>query len=365
MPSPRTPKQPRRAGPYESIAVCTVMVIAIGIALFTGSADHKPEEDAVAAPFVKPQPPAARPQAKRDTAKRRAVTTQFVPTPAPPVTPHRDKAPPPSPKRFTLTVKAVGPGSVGLCDGRHSCWRTYDAGTRLRVRARPEARGAFDRWEGCGARCRIAMTRDRTITAHFLREKSTVSWTGEGCGDACPPRVHRERLIRATIVHPPRVTLTLTVGGDGDVAIDGADGPADCVRVCAFSQGDRVTLHASYDHAARTLAWSDTNCTGDDCALVMQADTAVTATFSIQSRTLDVGSDGSGSVVVGQTRCPGPERCTHSYDFGTPLTLVAEPAQGFDVSGWDGCPEAVDDKCDLKLTDDRTVTAHFRDEGAS
>ena len=120
------------------------------------------------------------------------------------------------------------------------------------------------------------------------------------------------------------------------------------------------TIRAKIVHASQTLTWSGLKCDTDDCS-PDKTDTAVIAPLRIQSRTLDVGSDGNGAVVVGGTRCTVPARCTWHYSDATSLTLTAEPAGGFEFAGWDGCPEAVGPTCAVRLTDDRTITAHFRE----
>lgn len=173
---------------------------------------------------------------------------------------------PAQPTRFTLIVKAIGPGSVDLCNGRRSCSRTYNAGTRLVATPRPASRGTFAGWEGCtawsGASCRLAMSDDRSITAQFLRTfalttsiagdpaarlkvegrgscahgcafarsaeaklrvvhapDSTVRWTGAACtGDTCKVRMRRDRTVHATIVHPPR-TLTWSTCDTDDCSL--------------------------------------------------------------------------------------------------------------------------------------------------
>jgi hypothetical protein len=173
----------------------------------------------VTATFVKRRPPA-----RHDVAP--------LPPVAPPIT--RERA-------FTLTITAAGPGSVDLCDGVRSCSLTYDAGAKVALTARPYAYGAFHRWDGCvahGATCHVAMTRDRTVTADFLRT----------------------------------VTLTTTAGID-------VRGHGACTGGCTFRRGARAQLHVTHD-ARAVVKWTGAVCDGDTCTLRMTRDRTVKAVVS-------------------------------------------------------------------------------------
>ncbi len=180
---------------------------------------------------------------------------------------------------------------------------TRDQAARLKV----EGLGS------CADGCTLA--RGVMVKVRVMHDSdSAVRWTGAACtGDTCKVRMRRDRTVRARIVH-----------------------------------------------ASRTLTWSGLECDTDNCS-PDKTSAAVTAPLHIQSRTLDVGSDGNGAVVVGGTRCAVPARCTWHYGDATSLTLTAEPADRFEFAGWDGCPEAVGPTCGVRLTNDRTITAHFRE----
>jgi hypothetical protein len=286
-------------------------------------------DQTVTATFVRHRPPA------RHHAK------PVIPPPPPPVAPHITRE-----RVLTLTINAAGPGSVDLCDGVRSCSRAYEPGTQVAVTARPYARGAFHRWDGCvayGATCRVAMTRDRTVTAHFLRT----------------------------------VVLTTSLTGDARLDIRGRDA---CGGGCTFRRGARAKLRVT--HAARAVVkWTGARCDGDTCTVRMTRDRTVKAAISdpprvrqtwhaphrskkptlsaVPAHTLDVRTSPGGSVQVGGVRCQGVAPCRHEYAHGARLVLVAEPDPGAAFVGWAGCPDATGSACDVVLTSDRAVIAMF------
>jgi uncharacterized repeat protein (TIGR02543 family) len=249
-------------------------------------------------------------------------------------------------KRFTLTLATAGPGSVDLCHGTRACARTYDAGTQVALTARPHAHGAFQRWDGCtayGATCRVAMTRDRTVTVHFLR------------------------------------TVVLTTSLAGDARID-VRGRGACGHGCTFRRGARAELRVT--HGARAgVKWTGVRCDGDTCTVPMTRDRTVTAAISAPPRvtqtwhavqpsggaalnatpahTLDVRTSPGGSVQIGAVRCRGVTPCRHQYAHGTVLALVAVPDPGAEFVRWGGCPDATDTTCEVVFTSDRAVIAIF------
>jgi hypothetical protein len=181
----------------------------------------------------------------------------------------------PPPQRFTLTLRATGPGAVGLCHGARTCARTYPAGTRLALTARPFAHGAFRRWHGCGAHrvtCRIAMTRDRTLTARFRhRDPPHGKQTWHAPDPSEPP----------ALTSGPTDTLDVrtTPGGSVQVGAGRCQGVAPCRH--EFAHGTLVTLVAEPDAGAAFVRWAACpEVTGDTCRIALAGDRAVLAIFS-------------------------------------------------------------------------------------
>jgi hypothetical protein len=255
------------------------------------------------------------------------------------------------PKWIAITIDTAGPGSVDLCAGARSCSRTYKAGTKLVLGARPRADGGFRRWDGCAtpdASCHVTLTRDRTVTARFWH---TTVLTTSVAGDA---------------------SARLHVGRRGS-----------CVNGCTFRRGARAQLRVIHD-AHATVKWSDERCHGDTCTVRMTRDRTVKATIShpppatqswhssdrsneaalgpepaTRTYTLDVRTSAGGSVEIGDVRCQSMAPCRHAYRDGTSLTLVAQPEPGFAFGGWAGCAGPSAGTCDVTLASDRAVVATF------
>ncbi|MDX6617492.1 MAG: hypothetical protein QOD60_2583 [Solirubrobacterales bacterium] len=74
--------------------------------------------------------------------------------------------------------------------------------------------------------------------------------------------------------------------------------------------------------------------------------------------TVTLAGTGSGSVSDGTyINCPGA--CSHSYLFGTMVTLTGTPAAGSTFSGWSGGGCAGTGACTVAMTSDQAITASF------
>jgi hypothetical protein len=97
----------------------------------------------------------------------------------------------------------------------------------------------------------------------------------------------------------------------------------------SFNYGTVVTLTATPNTGSSFASWSP-NCAlaGSACVVTMTADTLVTATFTLNSYTLTMTVSGNGIV--------SPTAGTHSYLYGTEITLTATPDSGWNFAGWSG-----------------------------
>jgi hypothetical protein len=140
-------------------------------------------------------------------------------------------------------------------------------------------------------------------------------------------------------------TLTVACNGAGVVI------PQACGTTQGYTSGTVVTLAATPALGWVFQGWSGA-CTGTgDCAVTMNANKSVTATF-IPLYTLTVACSGSGSV--------SPQACgaSQSYPSGTVVTLTATPDAGQHFQGWSGdCAGA--GTCQLTMNANKSVTATF------
>jgi hypothetical protein len=143
---------------------------------------------------------------------------------------------------------------VGI-DCATSCTASFDNGTRVVLAARPAAGWNFSGWTGaCSGTtdCTLTLSADASVSARFA--------------PAGPPP-------------PAQHLLTVAIVGQGHVTSSpaGIDCPGTCTATLA--DGIRATLTASAASGWEFSGWSGA-CSGADCALILAADGAATATFA-------------------------------------------------------------------------------------
>jgi hypothetical protein len=206
-------------------------------------------------------------------------------------------------EQYTLTVAVVGNGTV-IKDPDKGL---YDYGEAVELDARPATGWRFGSWSGdyTGTQnpVTIYMTRDKTVTATFIRQYIlTVIFAGDGSG-----------------------TVTLTPPG----------GTYDAGTQVTYDVGTDVTLLAAPDPGSQFNGWSGAvTGTQNPATVEMTANKTVTVYF-IQLRVLTVDTGGCSDCVLFEP--PGGE-----YADGTVVTLtpMADPP-GFRFEGWSG-PDADD-----------------------
>jgi hypothetical protein len=232
---------------------------------------------------------------------------------------------------YDLALGTVGQGAVGRDPDKTS----YDYGEVVTLTPTPDAGWSTNGWTGTDAAdlvdngdgtWSLAMVKDRTLTARFL--------------------------------HPDLdVTLTANTVGQGTVN----DTPGN-----PYLAGETATLE-SVPNAGWSLAgWSGPDAgqlqdNGDGTwSLAMDADKAVTATFTLDDYALAVGTEGSGTVAK------SPDQAT--YQYGDRVTLTPQAASGWIFSYWGG-PNGGDvgyigsGRWSIVMDGDKSVIAHFvRDE---
>src|SRR5207302_7004712 len=124
--------------------------------------------------------------------------------------------------------------------------------------------------------------------------------------------------------------------------VTSSDGGISCGATCSaiYNSGTTVTLTASAAGGSTFTTWSGCDTvSGTSCGVTMSAARSVTATFTLQTFTLSVGTAGTGSGTV--TSNPAGitcgATCSASYTSGTTVTLTASAAGGSTFSGWSGC----------------------------
>jgi uncharacterized repeat protein (TIGR02543 family) len=151
-------------------------------------------------------------------------------------------------------------------------------------------------------------------------------------------------------------TLTVATDGTGAGTVDPP------VGAHMYLSGTAVPITASAGPNSTFEGWSgDLEGSTNPTSITMDGDKAVTATFTLNTYTLDVNKAGDGGGTVSSTPAGidcGAD-CTHDYVYGTAVTLTAVPTSGSIFGGWSGagCSGAGD--CAVIMDAARQVTATF------
>jgi len=166
---------------------------------------------------------------------------------------------------------------------------------------------------------------------------------------------------------PTSANYTLTVSLTGNGTVTSTDGLIHCPGTCSqfYPNGTQVTLTAAPGSDSMFGGWSGGGCTGTGpCTVTVNQNLSVGAPFVQPSPILTVATDGSGTATSGDMpptiNCPGV--CGYSYPVNTPVTLTAQPANGWIFDHWSGdCGGS--GSCTVTMAQDKTVTAHFVQQG--
>jgi hypothetical protein len=182
-------------------------------------------------------------------------------------------------------------------------------------------------------------------------------WEAEGMAApaANPARiaVSADVTLTAVFVH---ITHALTLAVDGQGTLDPVAG------VHEFAEGTAVTIAATPKSGWSLDHWeglTDPDANQNPAALVLGGDMLVRAVFTPIRHWVTVGVSGQG------TTDPAP--ASYQYNEGSPVTLSAQPANGWVFDHWDGAPQAQQTANPLTYTvpADAHLTAVFTQQAAA
>jgi hypothetical protein len=214
-----------------------------------------------------------------------------------------------------LTVNVVGQGNVTPSSG------VQQRGSVVPLSATPAGGWAFSSWtgdaSGSNPSTQVTMDGNKKVTATFIQ---------------IPPNQH---------------ALTVNTSGQGTVTLDPSGG--------VYDEGTTVTLTANPASGWEFSGWSGSlSGSTNPTTLAMDADKNVTATFTqipLTQHALTVNTSGQGSVTLNPSG--------GVYDEGTTVTLTANPASGWEFSGWSGALTGSTNPATLAMDADKSVTAAF------
>ena len=293
---------------------------------------------------------------------------------------------------FSLDVSKNGTGSgsvssspAGITCGA-TCSASFNYGTSVTLTATPATGSDFTGWSGAGCSgtgdCVVTVDAAKAVTATFTLQTRTldVSRSGLGsgsvssspagitCGATCSHALRLRHCRHTERDAGPGLGVHRLVGrgllghrrlrghdgrravGDGElqrqpqqlldvsrrtapVAVSSRRTPrgSTCGATCSitFDFGTVVTLSVTPDTGSDFTGWSGAGCSGTgDCVVTMDAARSVTATFTLETRHLDVSKsgNGAGSVSSSPAGITCGATCSHDYNYGIVVTLTATPA---------------------------------------
>ena len=240
-----------------------------------------------------------------------------------------------------LTVDVDGPGSVESApagiDCPDDCERDFTPRTEIVLTPEPDDGATFAGWSGaCSGTdpCVLRPRRDRTVGATFREE-------------AAPP----PETARLDVDPPDNGRVTSTPEG-----IECGD---DCSQ--EYRIGQPVTLEAIAEPGFRFTAWGGDCSNAGPCALTMDQDHTVSATFTAEW-TITVTVSGEGTV----TSEPAGIECTAgtcSATFSAADGQVVLTASDGEFLRWGGDCERAEATCTLALDADHEAVASFSTPG--
>lgn len=225
----------------------------------------------------------------------------------------------------TLTVNVVGLGTVG----RNPDKSIYGCSESVQLTATPAAEWTFSGYTGD-----LASTNPAS---------SVVMDTA--------------KVITATFANTTPYTLTVGVNSVGGDVGEVGGGVTRAPDQPFYNFGNEVTLTAVPQPGWAFTGWTGAiTSTNPVETVIIQGNTAATATFTKQAYTINVGviNDGIGT---GGTVTKTPNLPT--YEFGTPVALTATTNTGWTFGGWSGDITSLAPTVNLTMTDNISASATF------
>ncbi len=312
---------------------------------------------------------------------------------------------------FMLTVNNAGGGTVTSSSGGincpGNCSANYAPSTTVTLTATPSAGATFVGWSGAdstsGNTATVTMTSARSVTATFSYPVSVAN-SGGGTvtsvpgGISCPgtcstnynygttltltatPSVgatfmgwigadsvsgntatvimNNARSVTATFAY----SLSLSKSGTGGGTVTSSPAGINCGATCTanYNYGTSVTLTATPDASSTFAGWSGAASGTGSATVTMDANRAVTATFTPIQYALTVTNAGGGTVSSSPAGISCSGTCSANYNSGTTVTLTATPNAGAtSFVSWIGADSVSGNTATVTMLSARSVTATF------
>jgi hypothetical protein len=212
-----------------------------------------------------------------------------------------------------------------------------------------------------------------TLIAEASPGSEFLEWGGEcdaASGNECLVEISEERTVEAVFDARPAVSLTITKAGTGagevKCKVNGGSAGACAVE---YPEGTELALVATASAGSEFAGFSSGTgsaaaCSTSPCSFTIEANSAVTATFTPISRTLTITEAGTGS---GEVKCKfnggAAGACTSPQPNGTTVEIIATAKAGSTFAGFSsgtGSAAACSTSpCSFTIEANSAVTATF------
>lgn len=218
----------------------------------------------------------------------------------------------------------------------------------------------------CGTDCAEDYAEDTvvTLTATATGSSSFGGWSGACSGTGtCSVTMDAAKSVTASFNPPGSYTLSVALAGNGSGTVTSSPAGIDCGTTCSmeYVENTSVTLTAAPGTGATFDGWSGAGCAGTGgCTVTVTAATSVTATFKLDEHTLSVATAGTGdgTVTSSPTGIDCGTDCSEAFDYGTSVTLTAQPDANSTFASWSGACSGAG-ACVVDMTAAAAVTATF------
>jgi uncharacterized repeat protein (TIGR02543 family) len=183
-----------------------------------------------------------------------------------------------------------------------------------------------------------------TLTPNANPGYHFVNWSGDLTGTANPGTITMDGdKTVAAVFAINTYTLTYTPGPHGTIT-----GTLSQIVNYGASGTQVAAIPDTHYHFVQ---WSDGFLNAHRTDIAVDANVTVTATFAIDTHFLTVGKVGSGTVTL--------DPAGGTYDYGTLVTLTANPAPAYTFTGWSGDLTGTTNPTTITMDGNKMVTATF------
>ncbi|MEX0722658.1 MAG: BspA family leucine-rich repeat surface protein [Gracilimonas sp.] len=177
-----------------------------------------------------------------------------------------------------------------------------------------------------------------------------VEWTGDADGSENP--------VEVTVDDPKEVTAVFEKKSyELAVNIQGSGGVSEQVvsKAKDYEYGDVIELTSSAAEGWEFVEWNgDVTGSMNPTQITIDTAKAVTAVFQRKTFSLDIGMQGEGSIAK------DPDQ--NEYDYGTKVTLTAEPEDNWKFKEWAGEISGTTPEISVTVHSERDITAVFEEK---